>query len=535
MTRRNDDTMIGIDLSDCFLKIGRLKKKKNEWHLVSYQSIFLDPGLIVNGRIKDKDKVISIINNAINQVKGDHIYLKKCVCALPDNLVFLRLVKVPILNDQELSEAIIWEVEADIPIPIENASFGFVPVEIGGKPIDHRDILLAAISKEISQEYLEVFKQAGLEPVAFESSSLATARLLDNIVKKEDFYLAINISCFNTSMMIVSGGVVLFTLDSSLSYNQLIDTLKNKLGKDTNSAEQILSACNLSDATGSNEASIILPNIDKFIDEINKFLDFFADHPLHGGHEAKKNIVSIILSGRGSYLCGLKDYLSKKLSLPVSVADASLVIKTSIQIPKEESADNTILYGLILRGTNTYEEANKLVNLLPEEEKKELKLKNMTTIIRWYFAGIFLAFLILAILLFGISQYINVQYNSTHEILSVDKDSAVSKDIGQLEKNIKNANLQIEAINTALADQKDYRQMLEKISKFKPADGYLTSLTLDFSSKDGSLRGFAKNRDSVLKLKSNLEKSDIVTNVNSPLANLVLQENINFSFTFKIK
>lgn len=105
-------------------------------------------------------------------------------------------------------------------------------------------------------------------------------------------------------------------------------------------------------------------------------------------------------------------------------------------------------------------------------------------------------------------------------------------------QNIRIENTQIEEINIKTAQvsglQKDFikwSQVLYDFMNIIPEGNVIYKITFDQNNKKLDLNGYAQNRDDFLQLQENLEKSDFILKVHSPISNLLYQENINFNLS----
>ena len=117
--------VFGIDISDSSLKIIKLKKRRRGLSLDSFGETSIEPGLIDRGEIKNEDALAKIIKQALLNIKGKKIKTKYVICSLPEEKAFLRVIQMPKIREEELREAIYFEVENHVPLPIEEIYFDF--------------------------------------------------------------------------------------------------------------------------------------------------------------------------------------------------------------------------------------------------------------------------------------------------------------------------------------------------------------------------------------------------------------------------
>lgn len=175
-----------------------------------------------------------------------------------------------------------------------------------------------------------------------------------------------------------------------------------------------------------------------------------------------------------------------------------------------------------------------MINLLPSEEKKELKEIKFFSFIVIVEILIIIFLLILSLMLFLIKSYIVAEVRSQEFLINKEQESLNSAKFGEVEKNIKGINQEFSQLNFFYENQKDLTPLFETITRFVPAGIYITSLSYLKDSSEIVLQGSAKKREDILKFKKSLEDNGQFENFYSPISNLVKPENINFFFKFNI-
>ena len=184
----------GLDISDVSMKAMLLQKRKGEVSPRAWTDLKIPPGVIENDEIKDKKNLVQSIKNLIQNTKGGLIKTKRVIASVPESKSFVRIINLPPMEDEEIREAIPWEVEEHIPVDIESVYLDWQKIEVGKGPksvwlegeedINQTKILVMATPKKIIDDLAEVLKKAGLIPQILEIESAAATRAL---IPKEDF------------------------------------------------------------------------------------------------------------------------------------------------------------------------------------------------------------------------------------------------------------------------------------------------------------------------------------------------------------
>jgi type IV pilus assembly protein PilM len=346
--------VFGLDISDSSIKIMQIGNHNGTLWPTAYSILDIPKNLIVNHTISNEDKLADYISKAVRAAKG--ISTKYVVVSVPETKSFVRILKLPAMPEQEVDRAIRWELEQDIPMPIEQVYLDWEVVKHDG---DSFYILVMATPRDYVDSLVNSLKMANLKPVAIELESHATARALISQQAREFATLIIDMSTTITSFVIVSGsGYLEYTSNVPIGGNNLTESIAAKLGIDLKEAEKLkIESGLLGDSKKGNVKQAILPILDNLVDEIRNVVSFHKDHS-----NLSKPVNKIVLCGGGAALQGLSDYISARLNVGasnpvdhivlgdswVNVVPESLVPKLPVSV--QDSLAFTTAIGLALRG-----------------------------------------------------------------------------------------------------------------------------------------------------------------------------------------
>ncbi|MBU1102321.1 type IV pilus assembly protein PilM [Patescibacteria group bacterium] len=309
----------GIDLSDLSIKIIKLKKTREGFKLASFIRKEIKEGLIEEGEIKKEAELIELIRKAIDGVKGEALKTEYCTVSLPETESFLRMVKLPSMKKEEAAEAIKWELEANIPLSVEEIYYDWQIIEDANANPRQLDILVGVLPKKTVNPYLNVLKKAGLKPLAFEIESIATARALINKDCRQNAILIIDIGAKRTSFFIYSGQAIYFTSSLPISNNQMTKTLSEKLGIALAKAREIKFKVGIDYKHSKSKVfEALKPSLLELSEKIKLSADFHKDHHPSA---AEGKITQVLLCGGGANLAGLPKFLSDQLKRDVTIGN----------------------------------------------------------------------------------------------------------------------------------------------------------------------------------------------------------------------
>ncbi len=173
------------------------------------------------------------------------------------------------------------------------------------------------------------------------------------------------------------------------------------------------------------------------------------------------------------------------------------------------------------------------LNLLPPKEKRKLELANLNRLV--VFLAIRIAIFLFIFTLFLITTYycLFVLLKEQKRSIEINRNDVRIQHLTKMEEKIENVNQQLDKINLKQKELVIWTPVLEELAKITPSGVYLMNFSYRLSGSKINLSGWAESRDKLIRFKDSLEKSPLFVNLESPLSNLIKQNDINFSFTFE--
>jgi len=343
----------GLDLSDLSLKIFQVEKIGKIDRIRSFYSLPIARGNIEDGKIINKEKVAEIIREAIKKAGPKKINTRKVICSLPESNIFLRAISVPKINKEEAGEAIKWEMEANIPLPIEEVYLDWQFLEDDPENNKNKQsVLTVAVSKKVVDSFMETLELSGLEVYDLEIEPIASARsLVSSTEKRENISLIVDIGAKRTSFIMVEGNVPCFTSSIPFSSENINDAISKKMNINEKEAEEVKIAFGIENFNENNPIfNSIKYLLENLVTEIEKTVDFYVVMS-----KTPKEIKKIILCGGGSNLKGIVPYLSQRIKKEVILGDPlinlSLEKKELNRINKEKCIGYATVIGLAIKKT----------------------------------------------------------------------------------------------------------------------------------------------------------------------------------------
>lgn len=172
------------------------------------------------------------------------------------------------------------------------------------------------------------------------------------------------------------------------------------------------------------------------------------------------------------------------------------------------------------------------LDLLPKQRKTELKRKKLfRNILREEFLFL-LPVILFVIILSNIYYLLSIQRDSSIAAKSLAESQDKYQELNSYEEKFKQVNANAAKLLKIQVGHLYWAQVFNKLGNAVP-EGVSIS---NFSTKDFNvfLVGKAKSRDVLLNFKSKLEADACFANINVPLSNLVVKDNIDFQLDFSI-
>ena len=345
---------IGIDITDSAIRGVCLKKSRKAIKMENYQEIFLNPGTIIDGEIKDQEKFVkqlSVFIKKINDIKKKN---RVIISSIPESKTFIKLIKIVDFKSLKLQES---EKSSQIPKSIleeikQNIPFEADDLYIDWQIVGQGKVLVGAAQKTVVDSYTESFKKAGISLSCLDMKPAAILRAVIDI-KKNDSNSKIVFNIGNNNSVIILGNdkMIEFTATSPFSDEIISQAISDNLRISNSQTQKAKKVCGVSDKKCQGAVKKVLqPYLDEVVNYIEKAILFHQDNI------ADKSLLvdKIILCGENADMPGFDKLIYKKLKIKTIIADPLINIKhASTVCPKVFHC--TAAIGMALRGVLQYD------------------------------------------------------------------------------------------------------------------------------------------------------------------------------------
>ncbi len=340
---------IGLDIGDRSLKAIQLKKTlSGHLEISAVSSIGVAEGVFDEGNIKEPAKLTEALKQLFAKPSYGKFVTNNVVACLPETKTFIMMIDIPPMSEVERPQAIKWEAEHHIPVPIDDTYWDWQAMPSANNNA-HIPILLGVAPKDISHSYTDVLADAKLTPLALEIEAVAIIRSLisNELNNSPQATMVIDIGGTRTSLMVFDKGSIQFSVSLPISGRRITQTVAKTLNISEAEAEKAKKICGFDkDKCDGAIVSILQPIVDELITRVRESQIFYRDHFPNGS-----KIGQVILCGGGANFKKINDIFAAALQLPISLGNPTVNLdKTALHIPPEEIVGYTTAIGLALRG-----------------------------------------------------------------------------------------------------------------------------------------------------------------------------------------
>ena len=303
---------IGLDIADNTIEVALVSQSWGQTKLLSLGRVELENGVVKNGKIVNKEKLALAVQEVFKIAKPKAIKKGELCFGLSESQTFLHHFYITAKDHKERQIAIEKELEENIPITGKDLVYS---VKILNEDKEKTEILIAATSQVVLNEWREFFKSIKLDVANFDIEILATFRnLFDNLPKEPVMLLDMGA---NTTYVAIFDQ---FGLHYEYVINKAGDIFNKVIAEaldiDLKKAEEEKIKFGLK-SKSKKVVNSLQAELDEIIKSIKESLENYKN-------ETGAMVAKVVLVGGSSLLLGLPEYFSKSLGIPVEAGKARL-------------------------------------------------------------------------------------------------------------------------------------------------------------------------------------------------------------------
>jgi type IV pilus assembly protein PilM len=320
---------VGIDIGSKFIKIIELQKEGTAWQLRASGIVGYAGQPPENFKDDNESAAFSELLRKLH--KEANISSKDVAISIPEQLVFTRTIKFPLLTDQEITSAIKWEAEQYIPIPIAEAIIQHQVLERKETAVPPEiSILLVAAPRKMVEKYVKAVHGAGLNVVSVETEMIALTRALSPVDKT---ILLVDFGAASTNIAITKNGLLNFSRTIPTAGEAFTRAVSQTLGIDMKQAEEYKRTYGLSASQLEGKIKVALDPVFKLVsDEIKKAIQYYITE------EKGDPPASVIVSGGTSSMPDAPITLGRLLGIEIVIGNPFQKIVVNPEVAKTISS-----------------------------------------------------------------------------------------------------------------------------------------------------------------------------------------------------
>ena len=227
------------------------------------------------------------------------------------------------MNEEDMEEHIMTEAEQYIPFDIQDVYLDFQDLKTNADGYERTDVMLVAAKKEIVDDYLDMLDGIGLQATIVDVDGFALENTYEYNTPKTENVALIDIGASKMNINIISNGMSVVARDIVVGSRQLTERIMGHFDLEFDEAEAIKLGSAPVEGKESELAEIFNSVCTQWVLEIKKAIDLyqsnFPDAPL----------AKLVLSGGGSKVSGLSDYLHQETGIDVVLFNPFANMKSS--------------------------------------------------------------------------------------------------------------------------------------------------------------------------------------------------------------
>ena len=306
----NEDLVVGIDIGSHAIKVCQLKRTDKAYEVVNLGSATLPEGAVDDGTLNDPEVVGKTIAELFKNLK---IKKKKIGFSISGYSVIVKKVNLAVMSEEELEKHIQTEAEQYIPFDIDDVYLDFQDLKTNDEGLERTDVMLVAAKKEIIDDYLEMLEDLNLKPVIVDVDGFALENTYEYNYPKDENVALVDIGASKMNINIISNGISVVARDIVVGSRQLTEQIQVAFDIEFEEAEALKLGHTPAGDKQEKIADIFSSTCTQWVLEIKKAIDLYhANHP-------DAPLSRLVLSGGGSKVSGLIDFLANETGLPVEL------------------------------------------------------------------------------------------------------------------------------------------------------------------------------------------------------------------------
>ena len=470
--------VVGLDIGTYAVRAVELVVGGRPPVLQRFPQVTLPPASVRAGEVVD----VGAVSPGIRRLWSDAGFRsRRVVLGVANQRVIIRQAELPAMSEQDLQQALQFEVQELIPIPVEDAILDFQVLDesVSDQGEPRMRILLAAAQRDMVRTHLAAAEGARLDASAVDIVPFALVRALTSPTTTafDGDGNAEAIICIGggvTNVVVHEQGAPRFVRVLLVGGDDVTEAIATTLDVDLDTAEFLKRRADTTspDAMVAEAGRVVGDRLGPLAEEIRGSLDYYL------AQSQSAPIGRTLVTGGGSRMPGLMERLQSQLGGRVEPARPLDNLKIGqVRLSQAELADLepllTVPVGLALAGEPL--RGVRRISLLPREVAVVREQRRQVTGIA---AAVALLAVVLVLLWVARASQVTEQREraerAEEETAQLQRQAAELQDVTALQADLSQRQAQVA---TVLANDVAWTRLFQEVATVIPSDVWLTAFT----------------------------------------------------------
>ena len=306
---KKEKLLVGVDIGSHAVKVCQLQQAGDNYALVALGSTTLPPGAVEDGVLQAPDQVGQAITKLFKNLKLSKN--TKIAISISGYSVIVKKIKLDVMEEEQLEKYLKSEAEQYIPFDIAEVYLDFQDLKTNKEEFEQTDIMLVAAKKEVVDGFLTMLRGIKLEPMLVDVDGFALENIWSTVDKQNENIALIDIGAEKMNINIIIRGTSVLARDINVGSHKLTEQIATTLGIEQDEAEKLKLGIIPAGDRQKDLEGVFNTVCTNWVFEIQKAID------LYRSKNADRPLARIVLSGGGSKVNGIAEYISKETRLEV--------------------------------------------------------------------------------------------------------------------------------------------------------------------------------------------------------------------------
>lgn len=336
--------VIGLDIGSGYIKLVQVTWINEQPVLTHYSIVEVPDEVFEEGYVVNQAVFTDLMKRALEQSGAT---AKHAVFGINARNLFSREISFPLMSEEELAEAIKWDIEKYVPYAVNTYYYDSAITEKNPTEGEMK-VLIAASPQEIIDTFNQAVRAVGLKPLAADTESLAIYRTMMNVKNSA----VLDIGSVLSQLTVYQNGCPVFSRALPLGGEQVTQAIAQTLGLEFHEAERLKRKQTMLQPLGSEGSSEMHTKLEMLVRDMSR--DVRRTIEFYQMQSKGVQLNELVICGGGILLIHLKDYLAQMLEMPVKIHNPLTFVQLDPSFDKVAvdhcASQMTVALGLALRG-----------------------------------------------------------------------------------------------------------------------------------------------------------------------------------------